>query len=319
MVNNKKQIDYLVEGIKSNDRRSLARTLSLLDSYSSQDLDVFDKIISQLTAKNNKALRIGFTGIPGVGKSSFISCLVESIIKKKSDTSVGILTIDPSSPAQGGSILGDRIRMDAISAKANVFIRSTASRCEMGGLAPHSYDAIALLEAAGYDVILVETLGVGQSEYVLHSLVDIFAVLLMPASGDSIQGMKKGILELADIMIVNKCDGQLKAAAKTTQNIFSGSGVPVFCVSSVEKTGVSEVLDYLLNVRNSDAWQKKQVNKRSQQKKDIFFSELMGLIKKNIKNHSKTKQEFELINKRIQQDVVTPRQAAKEICSILFS
>ena len=166
----------------------------------------------QLMPATGGAIRVGITGPPGVGKSSFIETLGMSLVA--SGQSLAVLAIDPSSPVSGGSILGDKTRMERLAREPKAYIRPTPSGGTLGGVAHRTREAILICEAAGFDVVIVETVGVGQSEVEVRSMVDLFAVLLQPGAGDELQGLKKGVLELADVLVVNKADGEQRAAAR---------------------------------------------------------------------------------------------------------
>ncbi|MEL6641625.1 MAG: methylmalonyl Co-A mutase-associated GTPase MeaB, partial [Pseudomonadota bacterium] len=206
--------------IASGDRRALARAITLVESgradHRADALDLLDALGSQ-----KQALRIGLSGTPGVGKSTFIESfgLMLTGLGKK----VAVLAVDPSSARSGGSILGDKTRMDHLARDPNAFIRPSPSQAQLGGVARRTREAIALCEAAGYDVILIETVGVGQSETMVAMMSDLFVLLLAPAGGDELQGVKRGIMEIADMILVNKADGDLKAQASRTCADYAGA------------------------------------------------------------------------------------------------
>ena len=194
-----------------NDRASLARAITLIESTRADHQQEAQALLTSLLPKTGKSIRIGITGAPGVGKSTFIEALGLHVIEK--GHKVAVLAIDPSSALSGGAILGDKTRMSRLSQNENAYIRPTASAGALGGVARRTREAMLLCEAAGYDVIIVETVGVGQSETEVADMVDMFVLMLLPGSGDELQGIKKGIVELADLIVVNKADGDLKAQA----------------------------------------------------------------------------------------------------------
>ena len=206
--------DY-VAGVRAGDRRLIAKTITLLESRRADHRELGQEVLDSLVPLSGGAIRVGITGPPGVGKSSFIETLGLSLVAKGS--SLAVLAIDPSSPVSGGSILGDKTRMERLAREPTAYIRPTPSGGTLGGVAHRTREAMLVCEAAGFDVVIVETVGVGQSEVEVRSMVDLFAVLLQPGAGDELQGLKKGVLELADVLVVNKADGEQRAAAERTR------------------------------------------------------------------------------------------------------
>lgn len=206
--------------IASGDRRALARAITLVESGRADHRADALALLDQL-GTGRQALRIGLSGTPGVGKSTFIESfgLMLTGLGKK----VAVLAVDPSSARSGGSILGDKTRMDHLARDPNAFIRPSPSQAQLGGVARRTREAITLCEAAGYDVILIETVGVGQSETMVAMMSDLFVLLLAPAGGDELQGVKRGIMEIADMILVNKADGELKAQANRTCADYAGA------------------------------------------------------------------------------------------------
>jgi LAO/AO transport system kinase len=200
------------DGVRAGDRRLIAKTITLLESRRPDRAALGQAVLEELVPYTGAAVRVGITGTPGVGKSSFIEALGLSLIE--SGQRVAVLAVDPSSPRSGGSILGDKTRMERLSQDPRAFIRPSPSGGTLGGVAHRTRETLLVCEAAGFDVVIVETVGVGQSEAAVASMVDFFAVLLQPGAGDELQGMKKGVLELADALVVNKADGDLLAAAR---------------------------------------------------------------------------------------------------------
>jgi LAO/AO transport system kinase len=204
-----------VAGVRAGDRRVIAKTITLLESRRADHRELGQEVLDALVPFAGRAIRVGITGPPGVGKSSFIETLGLSLVA--SGQSLAVLAIDPSSPVSGGSILGDKTRMERLAREPKAFIRPTPSGGTLGGVAHRTREAILICEAAGFDIVVVETVGVGQSEVEVRSMVDLFAVLLQPGAGDELQGLKKGVLELADVLVVNKADGEQLAAAERTR------------------------------------------------------------------------------------------------------
>ena len=211
----------LADPILAADRRALARAITLVESTRPDHRVQAITLLDTLAGHGRQALRIGLSGTPGVGKSTFIEAFGMALCDQ--GMRVAVLAVDPSSTRTGGSILGDKTRMDRLARHPNAFIRPSPSQTHLGGVARRTREAVALCEAAGFDVILIETVGVGQSETVVAELCDVFLLLLAPAGGDELQGVKRGIMEAADIIVVNKADGDLKATATRTCADYAGA------------------------------------------------------------------------------------------------
>jgi len=203
------------EGVRSGDRRIVAKAITLLESRRADHRNLGQQVLDLLVPHTGNAQRVGITGPPGVGKSTFIETLGLELIGK--GHKLAVLAVDPSSPLSGGSILGDKTRMERLSREPAAYIRPTPSGGTLGGVSHRTREAMLVCEAAGHDVVLVETVGVGQSEFEVSSMVDFFCVLLQPGAGDELQGIKKGVLELADALLVNKCDGENRNLAERTR------------------------------------------------------------------------------------------------------
>ncbi len=204
------------ERIAKGDRRALAQAITDMESTRADQRAFAGLVLEELLPRAGKALRVGLTGPPGVGKSSFIEALGLALLE--AGRRPAVLAVDPSSPTSGGSILGDKTRMERLARDARAFIRPSPSGGALGGVAHRTREAMLLCEAAGHDVVLVETVGVGQSETAVRGMVDFFCVLLQPGAGDELQGIKRGVIELADALVVNKADGDLLSAARRTRS-----------------------------------------------------------------------------------------------------
>lgn len=211
----------LARSILNADRRALARAITLVESTREDHRAQAAALLDALAGHGRQALRIGLSGTPGVGKSTFIESFGLMLCEK--GLKVAVLAVDPSSARTGGSILGDKTRMERLARHPNAFIRPSPSKSHLGGVARRTREAVALCEAAGFDVVLIETVGVGQSETMVAHLADLFVLLLAPAGGDELQGVKRGIMELADLILVNKADGDLKPAALRTCADYAGA------------------------------------------------------------------------------------------------
>ena len=240
----------LKKGILSGDRSVLARAITLAESTRVDDRRKIGQALKILLPRTGKSIRIGITGVPGVGKSTFIEVFGEMLARE--GKRIGVLTVDPTSQKTKGSILGDKTRMEKLSRNPNVFIRPSPTGLALGGVTYHTREAILLCEAAGFDVILIETVGVGQSETIVRGMVDFFLLLVLAGAGDDLQGIKKGIMEMADGIIVTKADGEnLKAAKQAQADALqalhfqapptSGWKTKVLATSSLENKGLNEV------------------------------------------------------------------------------
>lgn len=238
--------------ILQGDSKSLSKAITLIESNSSKHIETAQELLNSILTYTEKSLRIGITGIPGAGKSTFIESYGLELIKR--GHKVAVLAIDPSSSLTKGSILGDKTRMEKLSRSENCFIRPSPARGSLGGVANKTRETILLCEAAGYDRILVESVGVGQSEIELRSMVDYLMLLLIPGGGDELQGIKKGIIEIADTIIINKADGQnvneakiaaaeYSSAMKYLNHYTAGWDVAVRTCSAIYGTGINELLD----------------------------------------------------------------------------
>jgi LAO/AO transport system kinase len=242
-------IQTLADAVVAGDRRALARAITLVESSRDDHRAEARTLLAQLTPRSGNAIRIGISGVPGVGKSSFIEAFGKHIIGQ--GHRLAVLAVDPSSGRTGGSVLGDKTRMAGLATNSSAFIRPSPSAGTLGGVARRTRETIVLCEAAGFDVVLVETVGVGQSEYAVADMTDMFVLLMLPGGGDELQGMKRGIMELADLVLVNKADGELKAAAnraaadyanalRLLKSRIRGWTVPVETCSAVEGKGIAE-------------------------------------------------------------------------------
>ena len=214
----------LAQRLRTGDRRALARAITLVESGRADHRDSAAALLAILAAgagAQAQALRIGLSGTPGVGKSSFIEAF--GLMLTGQGLRVAVLAVDPSSARSGGSILGDKTRMERLARDPRAFIRPSPSQTQLGGVARRTREAVTLCEAAGFDVVLIETVGVGQSETLVAEMTDLFILLLAPAGGDELQGVKRGIMEMADLILVNKADGDLKAAAVRTCADYAGA------------------------------------------------------------------------------------------------
>jgi LAO/AO transport system kinase len=247
---NGESVDELAAAVRSRDRAALPRAITLLESTRRDHREKAQQLLLALMPDAGTGLHVGITGVPGVGKSTTIEALGMSLIER--GHRVAVLAVDPSSTRTGGSILGDKTRMPQLAVHADAYIRPSPTSGTLGGVAKATRETIVLLEAAGFDVILVETVGVGQSEVAVANMVDTFVLLTLARTGDQLQGIKKGVLELADIVVVNKADGEHLREAKSAARELSGAirliypretlwRPPVLTMSALEGTGLEEL------------------------------------------------------------------------------
>ena len=249
-------IESLCSLLLKGDSTGLSKAITLIESLAPKDKVHARKLMSMILPKSGGAHRVGISGVPGVGKSTFLESYCAYLLAKDANVKIAILAVDPSSELTKGSILGDKTRMESIGKDTRVFIRPTASNGHLGGVAKSTYEAVALCEAAGYHYVFIETVGVGQSETVVSKLVDTFLLLAMPGTGDELQGIKKGIMEMADIIALNKCDSgreaaarqnamELQSALQLVTRIKDDWQTPVIQISSIERTGMELVKEEL--------------------------------------------------------------------------
>jgi LAO/AO transport system kinase len=272
-----------LDDIRSGDRRALARAITLAESRRRDHRLAAEKLLEGLLPQTGGAVRLGISGVPGVGKSTFIEAFGLRLIEM--GKKVAVLAVDPTSPVSGGSILGDKTRMEALSRSPAAFIRPSPTGGTLGGVAGRTREALLLCEAAGFDVVIVETVGVGQSETAVKDLVDLFLLLLLPGGGDELQGLKKGIVEIADILCINKADGELQAEARRAAAEYRGAlsllrpahkdwMPPVLLVSSREDRGIEEVWAEIERFFSVMAPSGEVARRRSEQAKAWFWREL---------------------------------------------
>lgn len=314
-----------VERLKQGSRRDLAKAITLIESKREQHREQSQELLKEILPATGNSIRIGITGIPGVGKSTFIESFGMHLLSQ--GKKVAVLAVDPSSPIAGGSILGDKTRMELLSREDNAFIRPSPSEGALGGVAQKTRETMLLCEAAGYDVILVETVGVGQSEYEVASMVDFFLVLMMPNAGDELQGIKKGIMELADALVINKCDGESVNLARRTRSQYQSAvnllhythfWTPrVLMCSSTENTGIDEtwgmVLDYYFMAKENGAFEKK----RSRQSLEWMRRLMHEMVDMKIATQSDIRDLLPQLQRQVMAGHTTAFAAAKRVVDLL--
>ena len=288
------EITELVDGIIACDRKAVARAITLVESKKASDVSLSEKLLEGIQSADGSSLRIGISGSPGVGKSTFIESIGQLMLDD--GNKLAVLAIDPSSSISGGSILGDKTRMESLSRNEKVFIRPSPSGESLGGVNRSTRESIAIIEAAGFNITIVETVGVGQSQTEVFDMIDIFIVLLSPGAGDQLQGIKRGIIEVADILVVNKSDGDLKSSSRNTVLDYKNAlkllkprtkdwSVPVIACSSLENIGLDECWESIQNFQKFiSSSGLLQHNRNKQQKKWLLEEtkqELLDALEKN--------------------------------------
>ncbi len=317
-------IDDLVNGVLEGNRAMLGRAITLIESNAPKHQAGSRELIGKLLPHSGKAIRIGITGVPGVGKSSFIEAFGSYLCK--TGLKVAVLAIDPSSTVSRGSIMGDKTRMEELSGEPNAFIRPSPSGGTLGGVARKSRETMIACEAAGFDVILIETVGVGQSETTVRSMVDIFLLLLITGAGDDLQGIKRGIMELADILIVTKDDGEnrqraaahaqeLKMVLHYIQSPTPGWTQQVLTCSSHEHRGMDaieqSIMDFKGKMEENSFW----YQRRKHQTLEWVHSLVEESLLESFAKHPAVVEHAEGIEHRVAQGKIDAVSAARQLLS----
>jgi len=312
---------FKLEALLSGNRRALAKAITLVESKLETHREQAQGILEQVLPHSGNSIRIGITGVPGVGKSTFIETFGLYLIEQ--GKRVAVLAVDPSSPLAGGSILGDKTRMEELSRRDEAFIRPSPSEGALGGVAQKTRETMLLCEAAGYDVILVETVGVGQSEYQVAGMVDFFMVLMLPGGGDELQGIKKGIMELADALVINKADGDSEKLAVMTQRQYTSAmnllrhtsfWTPrVMACSALQGMNIDGVwgmvLDYYSQAQAEDAFQPK----RAQQNRDWMHQLVNEMLLMKLQQNQAIRQLLPELESQVENRSITSYAAARQI------
>jgi LAO/AO transport system kinase len=325
----KKQLSAkeLIDGILSGDITILSQAITLIESSNPSHFDKANEVIKACFPQVNKSVRIGITGIPGVGKSTFIEAFGKHLtnLGKK----VAVLAVDPSSTISRGSILGDKTRMEELVKDANAFIRPSASGETLGGVAQKTRETITLCEAAGFDTIIIETVGVGQSETAVHSMVDFFLLLKIAGAGDELQGIKRGIMEMADAIVINKSDGEniekaklAKAAFNRALHLFpakkSGWMPTTSTCSSITHKGIPEVWKTIESFLELTKSNNSFSEKRAEQNQYWLLETINTQLKTNFYNHPEIQNLLEESKKAVQKEEISPFAAAQILLKKYF-
>lgn len=315
-----------LQKLLSGDRRSLAKAITLIESSRSEDSIDAQKLLEKILPHAGKSIRLGITGVPGVGKSTFIENFGLYLINQ--GHKVAVLAIDPSSPLSGGSILGDKTRMENLSQNDKAFIRPSPSLGFLGGVAQKTRESILLCEAAGFDYVLVETVGVGQSEFEVADMVDFFLILMLPNAGDELQGIKKGILELADAIVINKADGDTQAKADQSLAQYSSAmnimrqhqhwNARVLTCSALLKKNLDIIYDMIEEYKNLTKKSGYFEKKRLSQNQEWFKKLVNELIEQTILQNNDLKSSRAQIEAKVVNGEILPLKAAQEYLNLIF-
>ena len=315
--------DEYVAGIERGDRTVLARAITLVESELAGDEDLAAEVIERCLPRAGNARRVGITGVPGAGKSTFIEALGIHLTRDLGET-VAVLSIDPSSPLSGGSILGDKTRMERLAVDERAFVRPSPSRGHLGGVARRTREAMLLCEAAGYQNVFVETIGVGQSETAVRSMVDFFLLLLLPGGGDELQGIKRGILEMTDAIAINKADGDNRRRAERSRREYEaalhlfpaaadGWNARVVSCSALGNEGIAEIWKLVLDHRQAMEGNGWFARRRSEQALEWMKDALLDGLEREVRRNASVNSRFTAMQHDVARGRISPFRGAREL------
>ncbi|MEM6774456.1 MAG: methylmalonyl Co-A mutase-associated GTPase MeaB [Pseudomonadota bacterium] len=314
-----------VQALRAGQRRALAKAITLVESSLPAHRDAAQQLLEEILPETGNSVRIGISGVPGVGKSTFIEAFGQFLVQQ--GYRLAVLAVDPSSPMAGGSIMGDKTRMEALSREENVFIRPSPSGGTLGGVAQKTRESVLLCEAAGFDIILVETVGVGQSEFQVAGMVDFFMLLMLPGGGDELQGIKKGIMELAHALVINKADGDAQRLAAITQSQYQSAlsllrsdshwAPEVRLCSALESRGLEEVWEMIERFVSTTRDAGEFDAKRERQSR-LWLEQLVeGMLLERLAASETVRRARPGLEAAVDAKQMTPLSAARRILSLL--
>jgi LAO/AO transport system kinase len=320
-----KSVDEYVQGIRSGDRTMLSQAITLIESSKEEYRSMGQEILEACLPETGNSIRVGITGVPGVGKSTFIEAVGQLLIKK--GKRIAVLTIDPSSSLSKGSILGDKTRMHTLSTSEHAFIRPSPTSGTLGGVSQKTRETMLLCEAAGFDTIFIETVGVGQSETTVHSMVDFFLLLMLAGAGDELQGIKRGIMEMADLIAINKAEGEnIKPAERAKREYenalslfppsLSKQKTKVVTCSALKGSGIeelwSDIETYIDNIKANNYFNKQ----RDEQALFWMHETIEYQIKHSFYSHPEVSKKLKSIQEEVQGGKISPFKAANDLLKI---
>ena len=317
----------LAGSIVNGNRRALAQGITLIESTRSDHRDMAGDLLQRLMPHSGRSIRLGISGVPGVGKSTFIEALGNHVID--AGHRLAVLTVDPSSALSGGSILGDKTRMELLSRRPEAYIRPSPAGKTLGGVTRRSREALILCEAAGYDVVIVETVGVGQSETRVADMTDMFVLLQLPGGGDELQGIKRGIMELADLILINKADDELQALAMRSAAEYRNAlrllhprsanwKVEVQTCSARDGTGIAEAWGVVLKHRQVIEASGQLMQRRAAQARDWMWSEVSDSLVTALQNDAEVRRQIPALEAAASEGRIPPTLAARQLLDIFL-
>ena len=326
-MNKRLSLDAYCEGVLEGNRVILGQAITLVESSLETDIELAAQLVQALLPHSGNSIRIGITGVPGVGKSSFVETFGNLVLEQ--EKRLAVLAVDPSSQATKGSILGDKTRMGKLASDKRAFIRPSPAGAQLGGISSKTREAMLICEAAGFDVILVETVGVGQSETAVRGMVDFFLLLMLAGAGDELQGVKKGIMEMADAILINKADGENITAALQAKSIYQNAlhlfqpsennwKIPVLTGSALTGEGIQgvwdSVIDYEKQTKMNGYWEQNRANQRLNWLND----QVDFLLRKAFQTHPIVQKNLLDQREKVRNGIVNPMIAAAELMSLFL-
>lgn len=319
--------ETLAKAVREGQRRALARAITLIESTRADHRSAACDLLERLMPYSGNSIRLGISGVPGVGKSTFIEALGNHVID--AGHRVAVLTVDPSSAISGGSILGDKTRMELLSRRAEAYIRPSPAGKTLGGVTRRSREALLLCEAAGFDVVIVETVGVGQSETKVADMTDMFVLLQLPGGGDELQGIKRGIMELADLILINKADDELQTLAKRSAADYRNAlrllhprsanwKVEVRTCSARDGVGIAESWDIVLQHRKVHESSGELKTRRAAQARDWMWSDVTENLLTALQSDVRVRQQIPLLEAAASEGRIPPTIAARQLLELFL-